>query len=109
MLRGSKIHGILKKPQNLETYKASQIALLKKHAMKRTVAGVQQEHGNCLLNVRSSTMQATALLLITLKNPNRYRVYIPVYLSVAKPASNHTEIHIYPSLNGGGYAAEELY
>lgn len=80
--------------------------------MKRTVAGVQthkQEHGNCLLNVRSSTMQATALLLITLKNPNTYRVYIPVYLSVAKTASNHTEIHIYPSLNGGRYAAEELY
>ena len=80
--------------------------------MKRTAARLQthkQEHGNCFPDISSSTMQATSSLLITLKNPNRYEVYIPVYLSVAKPASNYMEIHIYPSLNGCHCAAEELY
>jgi len=80
--------------------------------MKRTAARVQthkQEHGNCFPDIRSSTTQARSLLLITLKNPNRYRVYIPVYLSVAKTTSNYMKIHISPSLNSCNYAAEELY
>lgn len=87
MLRTSKTHAILKNPQNLETVRASQIALSKKHAMKWARAQThKQQHGKWFPGIKVKHRANHITMVSNTEDPKQIQF---TYLSICSLISFH--------------------